>query len=85
MALSKEKKKGCFYTVSGPCQKTFVTGCSIEVIRPELVFLAFSPNQTLRLQKLISNNSPYLEGSNRVGQFEIGYLSPEKTGSENCV
>ena len=24
---SKEKKKGCFYTVLGTCQKTFVTGC----------------------------------------------------------
>ena len=27
VALSKEKKKGCFYTVLGTCQKTFVTGC----------------------------------------------------------
>ena len=27
MALSKEKKKGCFYTVLGTCQKTFVTSC----------------------------------------------------------
>ena len=27
MALSKEKKKGRFYTVLGTCQKTFVTGC----------------------------------------------------------
>ena len=27
VALSKEKKKGCFYTILGTCQKTFVNGC----------------------------------------------------------
>ena len=32
MALSKEKKKGCFYTVLGTCQKTFVTGCTCKYI-----------------------------------------------------
>ena len=28
MALNKEKKKGCFYTVLGTCQKTFVNSCT---------------------------------------------------------
>ena len=32
VALSKEKKKGCFYTVLGTCQKTFVTGCIIQIL-----------------------------------------------------
>ena len=31
VALSKEKKKGRFYTVLGTCQKTFVTGCILLV------------------------------------------------------
>ena len=33
VALNKEKIKGCFYTVLGTCQKTFVTGCMYEIDR----------------------------------------------------
>ena len=32
LSLFKDKKKGCFYTVLGTCQKTFVASCILKII-----------------------------------------------------
>ena len=46
MALSKEKKKGCLYTVLGTCQKTFVTGCNAKNVNILSYYLTY-----IRLKK----------------------------------
>ena len=63
VALSKENKKRCFYTVFGTCQKTFVTGC-MGVCNKSLLEFAAKGHFQFQNPKLYENQLWKLENRN---------------------